>query len=41
MNNSAFNLLPWRERLRSQTLRRWRWGLASRYSRKALKRKTA
>jgi Tfp pilus assembly protein PilN len=28
MNNSAFNLLPWRERLRTQALRRWRWGLA-------------
>ena len=26
--NTAFNLLPWRERLRWQSLRRWRWGLA-------------
>lgn len=27
MSTSAFNLLPWRERLRWQTMRRWRWGL--------------
>ena len=27
MNTSAFNLLPWRERQRSQTMLRWRWGL--------------
>lgn len=24
---STFNLLPWRERQRGQSLRRWRWGL--------------
>lgn len=27
MSTSNFNLLPWRERQRSQTLQRWRWGL--------------
>lgn len=27
MNTSTFNLLPWREHLRRQSLQRWRWGL--------------
>lgn len=27
MSSSTFNLLPWRERQRSQALSRWRWGL--------------
>lgn len=26
--STSFNLLPWRERQRGQSLRRWRWGLA-------------
>ena len=28
MSGTSFNLLPWRERQREQSLRRWRWGLA-------------